>query len=173
MYCPTTRSSAARTSVVQSDCAVSSSNHGNDRHADQRDAEDFAELLGKYQLQLLGYIYASLHNMDDAEDVYQQSCIVMWRKFDEYQAGSYQVGSDFLKWACTIARYEVLNFIRSSKHRPRYFSDDYLQHVAELPTEDDTEHVAARQQALHGCMRRLRQRDQQLVVRCYCETGKI
>ncbi|WP_425398950.1 sigma-70 family RNA polymerase sigma factor [Aeoliella sp.] len=134
----------------------------------KRDLELFTELSGRYQLQVLGYIYATLHNLDDAEDVYQQTSIIMWDKFDEYE-----VGSDFLKWACTVARYEVLNFLRTAKNRPRYFSDEYIQQVAELPSGHDSGRLESRQQALNGCLRRLRNRDQQLIERCYGGATKI
>ena len=60
----------------------------------------------------MGYIYALVHNMNDAEDIYQQTSVILWRKFEEYEAES-----DFFRWASIIARYEVLNFFRTSSTR--------------------------------------------------------
>jgi len=130
--------------------------------------DEFTELSGACQLQLLGYIYSTLRNLDDAEDVYQQTCIIMWRKFDEYESGT-----DFLKWACTIARYEVLNFIRSRKNQARYFSDDFLENIAPIPRQENMARGEARQRALAGCLGRLKKTDHQLIMRCYRGRGKI
>lgn len=168
MYRTTSRSSSVLPVVAQPETGLFPAACDRDRRGELENEQQFEQLSAQYQLQVLGYIYANLRNMDDAEDVYQQTCLVMWRKFGEYQQGS-----DFLNWACTIARYELLNFIRSSKNRARYFSDDYLKYVAQSHGEDNTECTATRQQALRGCLDRLRSRDQQLVMQCYSGTDKI
>lgn len=110
----------------------------------------------------MGYIYSMVRTLDDAEDLYQQTCMVMWRKFDQYVSGT-----DFLSWACSIARFEVLNFLRTRKNRGRYFSDDYFQHVARLRDYDSAEHLESRQRALSDCLDKLRPQDKELISQCY------
>ena len=94
--------------------------------------------------------------------------MVMWRKFD-----SYVPDTDFLSWACSIARFEVLNFLRTRKTRGRYFSDDYFEHVAQLRNHNSAETMEIRQRALAQCLDKLRPRDKDLVAQCYSGSRTI
>lgn len=124
--------------------------------------EEFVDLLGRHQVQLMGYIYALVHNMDDAEDLYQQSSLVLWRKFDQFDANT-----DFFRWASTIARYEVMNFLRTRATRRQYFSDRFMELLANDRTPDVNSHMELRRQALAGCVKKLSQSDRRLVEMCY------
>ena len=42
---------------------------------------EFARLLREAHRELFGFIFAMLQNRADAEDVYQQTALVLWRKF--------------------------------------------------------------------------------------------
>src|SRR5262249_54405800 len=55
-------------------------------HADQGDArpdagnpEEFVRLFTRYQRKLYWYIYALLHDPHDAEEVFQETAIVLWQ----------------------------------------------------------------------------------------------
>jgi RNA polymerase sigma-70 factor (ECF subfamily) len=43
---------------------------------------EFAELLRRHQTQLFGFIYSLLRDLDDADDLFQQTSLVLWDKFD-------------------------------------------------------------------------------------------
>ena len=42
---------------------------------------EFAELLRHHQTQLFGYIYSLVRDLDDADDLFQQTSLVLWDKF--------------------------------------------------------------------------------------------
>ncbi len=130
--------------------------------------QQFADLVGRHQIQLMGYIYAMVHNLEDAEDVYQQTSIVLWRKFDDYTPGS-----DFLAWAATIARYEVLNFVRTKKTRDRYFSDGLISEIAADQNEDAAAEGDERRAALVGCVEKLPESDRRLIEQCYAGSQSV
>ena len=75
--------------------------------------DQFMDLLMAHQGQVFGYIYAAVRNLDDAEELYQQTSLVLWRKFSGYQPGS-----DFARWACKAAKYEILHFQRDNAEVP-------------------------------------------------------
>ena len=56
----------------------------------------FCELLTLHQGQLHGYILALVGNRADADDLFQSTSMVLWRKFDTFQPGS-----SFLAWGPT------------------------------------------------------------------------
>ena len=44
----------------------------------------FSELLTRHQSELYGYIFAVVRNWEDADDLYQSVCLILWRKFDRF-----------------------------------------------------------------------------------------
>src|SRR5215471_21300118 len=69
-------------------------------------------LMTKHQRQIFAYIYALVPNRYDAEDLLQETSVVICEKFSEFEEGT-----DFVAWACQIAywrvRYSRQKFARS------------------------------------------------------------
>ena len=53
----------------------------------------------QHQDRVYGYIVLMLPNRHDAEDVFQQTSLILWQKWDQFDPEQ-----DFLSWACGIAR---------------------------------------------------------------------
>lgn len=121
----------------------------------------FSDLLWAHHTQLFGYLYAMVHDVNDAEDLYQETITVLWAKFDEYRDGT-----SFFGWARTIARYKMLNFMRDRKHRP-HLSDDLEATVGRCFDTFDADLLQARLTALQDCKERLGEDDRSLVNACY------
>lgn len=129
--------------------------------------KEFTELLAVYQPRIMACIYALIHNMHETEDVYQQACMVLWRKFDTYRADT-----QFVKWACEIAYLETMNYLRQRRSRPHFsneFARDFTAWETSLPADDDDALV----QALYGCMDRLNENDRQLLGLRYWEPKSV
>ncbi len=43
------------------------------------------------------------------DDVLQDTLAVMWKKFDNFK-----IGTDFVAWGKTIARYKIMNHLKKS-----------------------------------------------------------
>jgi RNA polymerase sigma-70 factor (ECF subfamily) len=126
----------------------------------------FAEHLRACQARLLGYLHSLVRDLDDAEDLFQQTAVVLWRKFDDFDGTR-----SFFAWACGVARFETTNFLRARGRQKLYFSDELnllLVEAQEGLREDEDE---ARREALTGCVEKLRQRDRQLLQACYGTEG--
>jgi RNA polymerase sigma-70 factor, ECF subfamily len=124
---------------------------------------EFAELLARNQGQLLGYIYSLVRDLDDAEDLFQQTCLVLWDKFDRFDPSR-----SFVGWACGVARYEVLNFLRTRSRDRLYFCDELSLALIEAQEAlEQEERLEERRAALAGCMKKLRVRDKDLLEACY------
>src|SRR5262245_39433334 len=70
----------------------------------------FVRLLLQHQNAMLRYILPLVGNLDDAQDVLQETASALWQKFDLYDPQQ-----PFLAWAKQFARNEVL-----MHHRRRY-----------------------------------------------------
>lgn len=125
------------------------------------DHKRFTELLAAHHTQLFGYLYALVHNINDAEDLYQETVAVLWRKFGEYREGT-----SFFSWAQTIARYKMLNFFRDRK-RQQQLSEELEATVTKCFNRYDADLLQARLTALQECRDRLRDEDRRLLEVCY------
>jgi len=128
----------------------------------------FAEDLRRYQTQIFGFIYSMVRDFDDADDLFQQTCLVLWRKYDQFDRSK-----SFVSWACGIARFEVASFLRDRGRRRLYFSDELSVLLVEAYDDIEQERLAERRDALAGCVRKLRLRDQELLQACYEGSARV
>src|SRR5262245_13196297 len=59
-------------------------------------------LMVRHQRQILAYIYTLVPDRHDAEDLLQETSLVICEKFVEFKPGT-----NFLAWACQIAYWRV------------------------------------------------------------------
>lgn len=123
--------------------------------------EDFVRLFTRHQRPLFLYLLTRVPNPVEAEEILQETNIVIWKKFEQFTPGT-----NFLAWATQIAKFEVLKY-RERHHRDKHqFSDQLIQQLAEDEVED-TAHWEARRQALATCLGKLRAKDRELIERRY------
>jgi RNA polymerase sigma-70 factor (ECF subfamily) len=124
-------------------------------------------LMTRHQRQIFAYIYALVPNRYDAEDLLQETSVVICEKFHEFEDGT-----DFVAWACQIAywrvRYSRQKFARSKV----VFDQDIVDAVAEtastLADELDDRHIA-----LSQCLQKLPPRDRELLLVRYEPGGGV
>ncbi len=128
---------------------------------------EFVRLLVRYQRRVFAYIFALVPHRDDAEDILQEACTVLWARRADFQPGT-----DFLAWACRVAYWEVRQF-RTKQARQRVrFSQPALDMLAERLLQRMPE-VDERQEALRMCLSKLSDRDRQFVLARYEPGGSV
>lgn len=123
--------------------------------------EHFIQLFTRHQRPLYLFILSQLGSTQDAEEVLQNTNVVLLTKASQFQAGT-----KFFAWACQVARFEVLQF-RQSRHRDRLrFSAEFVDALARDPAfaSDDWER---RKLALEACLAKLRPEDRDLIRQRY------
>lgn len=128
---------------------------------------EFMQLLTRHQSQVFGYLYALVRNLADTDDLYQQTTLVLWKKFDDFQAGS-----NFAGWACQVARLEALNFLQRQRRQRLVFDEDVLLALADAEFEPAADSVS-RQEALEGCLEKLNRADRDLLQLTYGDDVQI
>ena len=128
----------------------------------QAEATEFAAYLRADQSRLYGYIHSLVSDLNDSDDLFQQTTLILWKKFGEFDRGR-----SFFSWACGIARLEVANFLRGRGRQRLYFSDDLNLLLIEAQEEVSDEDLEGRRAALVRCVEKLRQRDRELIEECY------
>lgn len=124
------------------------------------DREEFARLFSRHARRIYGLIMTLVFSHHDAEEVFQNTSVVMWNKYGEFQPGS-----NFFAWASRIAYFEVLNHMKRQR-RSRTLSDEALESLANeaVAMSDQT---SARQAALEECLSRLTVADRELLQERY------
>lgn len=125
----------------------------------QRDA--FARLFAAHDRWLFAYLVTLLSDPQQAEEVFQEVCVILWREHE-----TFQLGTDFVKWASVIAHNQVRKFRRQARRGGYQLSDAALEKIA-----DETARTADlfdyRREALRSCIAKLPEDDRELVERCY------
>ena len=71
--------------------------------------QEFERLVRENQSGLLAFLLSLTGNLPDSEDLVQECVTLLWRKFDEFEAGS-----NFGAWARTTAFFLFRNQIRKA-----------------------------------------------------------
>jgi RNA polymerase sigma-70 factor, ECF subfamily len=129
-------------------------------HNETESRKRLMALMTRHQRQIFSYIYTLVPDRPDAEDLLQETSLVICEKFDQFD------GADFMAWACQIAywrvRYSRQKFARSKVVFDQDVVDAVAQTAATMYVEMDERH-----EALSQCLQKLPQRDRELVLTRY------
>jgi len=95
------------------------------------------------------YIRSLVPRLDDAEEVWQATAIVLWEKFDEYDPTR-----EFLPWAQRFAYFESLKQRRKVARDRMVFSENAMQAIADTH-QASQQHLDRRSRALKLCLEKL------------------
>lgn len=127
--------------------------------------KDFIYLLTDWQNRLFAYLVTLLGNVHDAHDALQETNVVLWQKFDEFDPDT-----DFGAWARKIAYFKALSFLRDKKRDRHLLDDDVLAQFAEDRSNADEEE---RELALRDCLARLPDGQRDLISKRYSSGGSV
>jgi RNA polymerase sigma-70 factor, ECF subfamily len=134
--------------------------------ADENRAELFLAMLAKTQHRLSAFIHTLVANWHDGEEILQETLVILWRKFDEFDPQT-----DFFRWSAKVAQFEVLNYRRKSR-QSMLLDAEVLECLAATTIKLSDEGML-RRQVLGKCLQRLSEQDQKIVGLRYEETGSV
>lgn len=121
----------------------------------------FTEQFVRSQHRVYGYIVTLLPNRDEADDAFQETCLILWDKWAEFDTSR-----DFVRWACGIAHNVVRNYRRSRQRTVVTLSDGLLTEIAAERLSSEP-HLESRNRALSGCLEKLTEAQRSLLEQCY------
>ncbi|MBU4399981.1 MAG: HTH domain-containing protein [Planctomycetes bacterium] len=159
------------------------------RVADPRQYERFVSLFAQVHDNLFAYVFSLLPRWSDAEDVFQQTSLVLWRKFGSFEPAAkkgtgpicrngpegashklapspFSPGSDFLAWACRVAFFEVQNFRRTAGRDRLMFDNDLVEQLAE-ERDVSPQRGGRRRDFLMDCIAKLSEKQRDLLQHAY------
>ncbi len=118
-------------------------------------------LMTQHQRRIFSYIYTLVPDRHDAEDILQETSLVICEKFDQFKPGT-----DFAAWGCQIAYWEVRRARQKYARAKVVFNQEVVDAVAQTAATM-IEEVSARHEALARCLQKLPARDRELVLTRY------
>ena len=113
------------------------------------------------QRRLYGYVLTLVPDPQAAEEILQQTNVVIWEKSKEIDTIEH-----FSAWASKIAYFQTLAYLKKVKRDRMHFDNELIEKIATAVNErrillDD------RVEALRGCLRKLTDKDRDLIRRRY------
>jgi len=138
-----------------------------DSAGDDSAADAFVAQLMEHRHRIYAFIAKQLVNPADAEDVFQKTSIVLWKKMQDFDAEG-----SFFHWACGVAFNEVRNFLTVQRRSRLHFDVELVELLAEeARCEGDLSE--SRLSALRHCMETLAARQQEILRRSYMGASTI
>jgi RNA polymerase sigma-70 factor (ECF subfamily) len=123
----------------------------------------FLRLFLQNQRGLYAYVLTLLPNRADADDVLQETSLVMWDKFDAEGPPS-----DFLAWGRRIAYHKVLDLYKKTQRARTHLSRIFVERIAQSAS-NEAERLEERRSALAACIEKLAPRDRDLLNRRFAD----
>ncbi|AQQ08976.1 RNA polymerase sigma factor SigV [Sedimentisphaera cyanobacteriorum] len=128
--------------------------------------KEFTNLLTAHYPRIYNFIFTLVPNKADADDIMQDTSVIMLQKFD-----SFRPDSDFVSWAAQIAKYECLKYYRK-KRRKSVFTTEVFELLAEEAQEQQNE-LDKKIEALKSCVSKQNAKDCRLIDMRYFEGMKL
>lgn len=129
--------------------------------------EAFIQRFTHCEPDLRRFIRSLLPTWSDADEVMQQTAIVAWRKFEQYD-----LETNFMKWAFVIARFEALAYRRKMARDRLVFRED----VFDLMADEGEEEIETRRKehsALEECLAAMPDKQRQFITLAYTPGIKV
>ena len=128
--------------------------------------EEFLLLYNRHHNMLYGYIANLIYNINDVDDILQNTLKTLWQKFDQYDPSR-----KFSTWACKFAFNEVRNYRQKLSTQNKYFSDQLVESMANIQMERLEKDE--KKDGLAHCLSQLESKDRELIEQRYSFHGSM
>lgn len=129
---------------------------------------EFIEQVTRAQRPLHAFVLSLVRNVADADDVLQETNLVLWRKSAEFEPGT-----NFDAWAFRIAQFQVMAFRKRAQRSKLHFDDGLLELLAADAADEFGRGHDARQNALSACLQKLKPDQRKLIAVRYEPGGCV
>ena len=117
--------------------------------------EQFVVLIARHERRIRSFIAALVScNRDAIDEVIQSTYLVAWRKLDTFTYMDSTPDEELIRWMCTIARFEVKDYLRRQRNFHVAFEGTLIDQIADMQIAESN-YFEARHEALAVCLGRL------------------
>lgn len=133
----------------------------------QAASDDYVQLMTTNQSRLYAYILSLVGRTTFADDILQETNLVLWRK-----AGDFTLGTNFSAWMFRIAHFQVLAYLQRVNREKVLFDSTQVPELAN-EVSDHLDGFDARRQALRACLEKLSPRQRDALRRRYLPDANL
>ena len=126
----------------------------------EADYDRFVGLFAGRERPVRAFVRSLLPTVHDADEVMQEVGLACWRKFDDFAGDS---PDEFVRWACVVARFEVLRYRRGKARDRLVLSDEAITRLA-ARAEERLGRAEAERAAVGRCLDRLSGEERRLLL---------
>lgn len=130
---------------------------------DAKQHERFVALFVRHETAIYSFVMSIVASTTDADEIFQEASMTMWRRFDQYQPGT-----SFRNWSFQVAKYTAFNFVRKQIRDRHRFSETIMTLLADQ-AEKEQEDRESRRRMLDHCIEKLPETDRVVLAGCYQE----
>ena len=134
---------------------------------DEASHDDFLRFYAESEASLRTFVHTILPVREDASEVLQETILVLWRRFAEYDRSR-----DFKSWAFGIARVKAMSLLRDRRRDRHVFDDELVGRLADEAVLLDQRHASHRE-ALERCLEKLPEGQREFVLAAYAKGARI
>lgn len=127
----------------------------------------FLELLTTHERSLSLYVHGLVPRDSEAEDILQQTKLLLWKHFDDFTLGTH-----FIAWARKTAFHQILSHRRLKKRAHLPLDEEALEALGHAVSEL-ADQGSCRQDALRTCLGKLPTEHRQMVNLRYFDELEI
>lgn len=135
--------------------------------AHQDHHQQFLRAFTTHEPAVRAFVRRLVPSRADADDILQEVSIVLWEKFDEFRQDA-----DFKAWACGIARYKVLSWLRDKGRDRLVLNSDVIELIADDSLRDEP-HLQEQRVALESCFEKVPSAERKLLTQAYQTDANI
>ncbi len=130
----------------------------------------FVNLLTANYNRIYAFIITMVPHDSDADDLMQETATLMWKNYDRFEPGT-----NYVSWAVTIAKFQVLKYRKNKLNRSRLLLSDKAYDLLISETQKMQDEKGDRLSALRDCLKKLSEKERQFLKMRYSEgvTAKI
>lgn len=113
--------------------------------------KEMEDLMILHYADLRSYIAIQVPYRSDADDIVQELCLTIWKKYDSFESGT-----NFKSWALQIAIHLIHNWRRRQKNNRILFSEEFFDSIhSEIVKDPDQKDEKT--DRLKICLKKLRE----------------
>ncbi len=126
-------------------------------------SEAFVDIMTRHQGRLYGYVLSLTADHEAANDLLQETNVVLWENWKEFE-----MGTNFKAWSFRIAHFQFMA-LRQRRLRDRLRFGDGLVAAIAVEAKELDETYERRVVSLAGCLKQLRPRWREIIRLRYSE----
>jgi RNA polymerase sigma-70 factor, ECF subfamily len=126
-------------------------------------SDQFVVLIARHERRVRSFI-ATLTSCksDVVDEVLQATYLTAWQKLSSFTFVEASPDEELVRWMCTIARFEVMSFLRRYGASRLAFDAKVIEQVADVSMQD-SDVLESRHQALKRCLEKLPARQREML----------